>query len=79
VNVVNFLIEVIKHAKDGSKKRNRFHNGVIAQDVKKIMGEMNVDFAGYQDHNLLGGGDVLSIGYEEFISPIIKGMQKQQK
>jgi len=61
---------------DGSKKRSRSHNGVIAQQVKEVMDEMNVDFAGYKDASLDGGKDVLSIGYEEFISPMIKAIQE---
>ena len=38
-----------------------------------------VDFGGYQDHSINGGRDVLSLGYEEFISVIVKGIQEQQK
>ena len=63
--------------KDGSKKRNRYHNGVIAQEVKAVMDEMGVDFGGYQDHSLSENGkEVMSIGYEEFISPLIKAVQE---
>jgi hypothetical protein len=40
------------------------------------MDEMNVDFAGYHDASINGGKDVLSIGYEEFISPLIKAVQE---
>jgi len=61
---------------DGTKKRSRNHNGVIAQQVKEVMDEMNVDFAGYKDASLDGGKDILSIGYEEFISPMIKSIQE---
>lgn len=32
--------------KDGSKKRNRYHHGVIAQEVKATMDKLNVDFGG---------------------------------
>jgi len=64
------------YERDGSKKRSRSHNGVIAQQVKEVMDEMNVDFAGYKDASLDGGKDVLSIGYEEFISPMIKAIQE---
>jgi hypothetical protein len=67
------------YEKDGSKKRNRPHNGVIAQQVKEVMDEMNVDFAGYHDASINGGKDVLSIGYEEFISPLIKAVQELTK
>jgi hypothetical protein len=61
---------------DGSKKRNRFHQGLIAQEVKATMDAMGVDFGGYQDHKINGGQDVLSIGYEEMIAPLIKAIQE---
>jgi len=31
---------------------------------------------GYQDHSISGGKDVLSIGYEELIAPLIKAVQQ---
>jgi hypothetical protein len=61
---------------DGSKKRSRFHQGVIAQQVKEAMDELGVDFAGYQDHTIKGGCDVLTIGYTEFVAPLIKAVQE---
>jgi hypothetical protein len=61
---------------DGSKKRNRFHQGLIAQEVKSTMDAMGVDFGGYQDHKINGGQDVLTIGYEEMIAPLIKAIQE---
>jgi len=72
-------IKTIKHKKDGSKKRSRAHQGVIAQEVKQVMDELNVDFAGYQDHSISGGEDVLTIGYTEFIAPLIKAVQELSK
>lgn len=65
--------------KDGSKKGWRLHQGFIAQEVFETMRELGVDFGGYQDHSINGGRDVLSLGYEEFISVIVKGIQEQQK
>lgn len=62
--------------KDGSKKRSRLHQGVIAQQVKEVIDELGVDFGGYQDHSLSGGCDVKSIGYQEFIPPLIKAIQE---
>lgn len=62
--------------KDGSKKRNRLHHGLIAQEVKQVMDSMGVDFGGYQDHKIKGGQDVLTIGYEELIAPLIKAVQE---
>jgi len=58
--------------KDGSKKRNRFHHGFIAQEVR----DLGIDFGGFQDHSKNGGEDVLSIGYDEFIAQIIKAIQE---
>lgn len=57
---------------DGSKKRNRFHHGFLAQEVR----DLGIDFGGFQDHSLKGGEDVLSIGYDEFIAPMIKAIQE---
>ena len=62
--------------KDGSRARTRFHHGLIAQEVKAAADAQGVDFAGYQDHNLAGGTDVLSIGYTEIIAPLIKAVQE---
>lgn len=61
---------------DGSKKRNRYHQGLIAQEVKATMDAMGVDFGGYQDHSVKGGQDVMSIGYNEMIAPLIKAIQE---
>ena len=62
--------------KDGSKKRSRFHHGLIAQEVAVACSFLNVDFGGLQDHSKTGGKDVLSIGYEELIGPMIKAIQE---
>jgi hypothetical protein len=57
---------------DGTKKRNRYHHGFIAQEVR----DLGIDFGGFQDHSINGGEDVLSIGYDEFIAPMIKAIQE---
>lgn len=62
--------------KDGSKKRSRFHHGLIAQEVAVSCSFLNVDFGGLQNHANAGGKDVLSIGYEELIGPMIKAIQE---
>jgi hypothetical protein len=54
---------------DGTHTRNRYHHGVIAQEVP-------AEFGGLQNHALKGGDDVLSVGYEEFIAPLIKAIQE---
>lgn len=65
---------VTKQDRDGSKKRNRFHSGFIAQEVKELADKLGVDFGGYQDHSVDGGCDVLSLGYDEFIPHIQKAV-----
>ena len=62
--------------KDGSKTRRRFHHGLIAQEVKAACDAAEVDFGGLQDHAVNGGKDVMSIGYEELIAPMIKAIQE---
>ena len=69
--------ENIQQEKDGSKKRNRYHHGIIAQEVAEVIQETGVDFGGYQDHSINGGKDVKSIGYDELIAPLIKAIQQQ--
>mgnify|MGYP000278820098 FL=1 len=70
-------LEACKHEniiRDGSKKRSRYHQGFIAQEVLAL----DVDFGGIQDHKLKDGEDVLSIGYDEIIAPLVKAVQEQQ-
>jgi hypothetical protein len=62
--------------KDGSRKRNRYHHGLIAQEMKQSLDNLGIDFGGYQNHALNGGADVLSIGYTELIAPLIKAVQE---
>ena len=61
---------------DGTKKRNRYHHGVIAQEVQSLIDSTGVDFGGFQNHTINGGDDTLSIGYSEFIAPLIKAVQE---
>ena len=61
---------------DGSKKRSRFHHGLIAQEVKAVLDAKGIDFGGFQDHSVKGGDDVLSVGYDELIAPLIKAVQE---
>ena len=68
--------EVVHLERDGSQKRARFHHGLIAQEVAEVIAETGVDFGGFQDHKVAGGSDVLSIGYEELIAPLIKAVQE---
>jgi len=61
---------------DQSKKRTRYHHGLIAQEVRDVIEGSGTDFGGFQDHKILGGEDVLSLGYEELIAPLIKAVQQ---
>lgn len=71
---INKLRPVKYQYKDG--KRN--HYGIIAQELKEVMDDLNVDFGGYQDHSLNTNSedDKLTVGYIEFIAPLIKSVQE---
>lgn len=68
---------VIVYPQDGRFKRKRLHQWFGAQDVIALCVEQGVEFGGVQDHTVAEGEDVLSIGYDEFIPPIVKAMQEQ--
>ena len=74
--VTLYFINKNKAVKDGSKVRSRYHSGFIAQEVKEVIDEIGLDFGGYQDHSVNGGKDVLSLGYDEFIAPMVKAIQE---
>jgi len=89
-NIDNYNIEEIyeedeshvfmRIVNDGSKSGLRMHNGVIAQEVKAVMDEMNIDFAGYLDASHDGrGDDILSIKYTEFVPILIKAVQELEQ
>jgi hypothetical protein len=71
-----YATKAFHHEKDGSRKRNRYHHGLIAQEVKAVLDAKGIDFGGYQDHSVAGGKDVLSIGYDELVGPLIKAVQE---
>ena len=62
--------------RDGSKARRRFHCGLLAQEVAITSAAFGHDFGGVQDHARAGGADVLSLGYDELIAPLIKAVQE---
>jgi hypothetical protein len=66
----------VENPKDGSRKRTRYHHGLIAQEVKEVLDAKGIDFGGYQDHSVAGGKDVLTIGYDELVGPLIKAVQE---
>lgn len=69
------VTKMVKRDNDGSRSRKRYHHGLIAQEVMQT----GYDFGGLQDHSLNGGDDVLTIGYEELIAPMIKAMQEMKE
>lgn len=79
INTYNLWLESVKLdnlTHNGTHTRSRFHHGLIAQEVKDVIQASGVDFGGFQDHNINGGEDVLSIGYDELIAPMIKAIQE---
>ncbi len=62
--------------RDGSKARRRFHHGFLAQEIAAVIEGTGIDFGGYQDHALAGGRDVKSLGYAEFIAPMVRAIQE---
>ena len=70
------LDQITNLTHDGTHTRSRFHHGLIAQEVKEVIEASGVDFGGFQDHKVGGGDDVLSIGYDELIAPMIKAIQE---
>jgi len=65
-------------AHDGTHARSRFHHGLVAQDVQALIADRGLEFGGIQDHTVNGGDEQLTLGYDEFIAPIIKAIQEQQ-
>lgn len=61
---------------DGSKKRNRMHNGFLAQDIQQTMTELDIDFAGLQHGEVQGGTDVYNLNYLELLAPMVKAIQE---
>ncbi len=68
--------EIINHIKDGTKTRNRWHWGLIAQEVERVMNRMSFDAGLLQNHKINGGEDRYTLGYEELIAPLIKAVQQ---
>jgi hypothetical protein len=61
---------------DGTHKRVRFHQGLIAQEVKAVMDSLGTDFGGYKDGTIDGGEDRVTLAYGELIAPLIKAIQE---
>ena len=61
---------------DGTHKRNRYHHGLIAQELKAVIDRTGIDFGGFQDHTINGGDAAMTVGYTELIGPLIKAVQE---
>lgn len=61
---------------DGSHKRTRYHSGLIAQEVAEVVSSLGVNWGGVQDHSYNGGDEVMSLGYSQFIAPLIRAVQQ---
>lgn len=53
------------------------YTGLIAQDVEKVLRELRMDFSGMQKPQ--NEDDFYQLRYAEFITPLIKSVQEQQK
>jgi hypothetical protein len=76
---VNAWLEASKLANlthDGTYKRNRLHQGLIAQEVKAVMDAMGTDFGGFRDASFNGGDAQMTLEYTQFIAPLIKAIQE---
>ena len=60
----------------GTKKGTRVHQWFLAQEVEALCKNLEVDFAGLHHAQVNGGADVYSLGYDEFIPPIVKTLQE---
>ncbi|MCP9283672.1 tail fiber domain-containing protein [Bacillus safensis] len=59
-----------------SGQSDRYHHGVIAQDIEKLKG---YEFGGLDNSAINGGNDVYTVAYTEFIAPLIKAVQELSK
>lgn len=62
--------------RDEETEGKRFHQGVIAQQVKEAADAAGIDFGGYIDQSINGGPDKLLVRYDEFVAPLIKAIQE---
>ena len=68
------FIEELRPVSFTFKKRVRTHYGLIAQEVKEVIGEN--DFAGYIYDKSEDGKETHGLRYTEFIAPMIKAIQE---
>ncbi|MFM9108721.1 MAG: hypothetical protein ACKOWF_18705 [Chloroflexota bacterium] len=69
-------IKLANLSHDGTRKRERFHHGLIAQEVAGLLADHGFAFGGFQDGTVNGGEDRQSLAYPEFIAPMIRAIQQ---
>ena len=62
----------VYESRDGARR----HWGFIAQEVKQVVDDANVDFAGWSLADKDDSNSTQSLRYEEFISPLTKALQE---
>jgi hypothetical protein len=73
LNFINKL-NPVKYNKIGG---DRTHYGLIAQEVKSVLDEVNIaDFGGWVISDVNDAEGQQALRYEEFISPLIKAVQE---
>lgn len=61
-----------------TKKRKRLHQWFIAQEVSELIEKLGLnpdDYGMLQHAAVNGGADVFTLGYDEFIPPVVKAVQ----
>lgn len=61
---------------DGTKPGTRVHHGLLAQQVKQVIDEAGIDFAGWTLENKDDPTSIQGLRYTEFIAPLIKAVQE---
>ncbi len=72
------VIDTEAHAA-GTKKRTRWHTGLIAQEFKAALDAAGEDVAAFVDTSVNANGDTLGIGYTELIAILVRSIQQQQE
>jgi hypothetical protein len=74
VDFINSLIPRKYNLKKSDNNEN--HYGIIAQELKQTIDNLNISFAGYYEPPIDEPDSLKGINYSELISPIIKSIQQ---
>ena len=58
--------------KPSTEIHNKLQNGLIAQEVKEVMDDLDIEFAGWSE----GINTRQRLNYDSFITPLIKAVQE---